>query len=43
MANMRIEIPAPCDYEAELANEKNDVVIVPAYDNKEREVEKDEK
>lgn len=43
MANMRIEIPAPCDYEAELARDENEVVIIKAYDNKEREVEKDEK
>ena len=44
MAEMKIQIPAPCDYEAELANEKNsDMVIIPAYDNRERHVERDEK
>ena len=36
MAKLKIEIPAPCNYEAQLAKEK-DCVVINAYDNKEKE------
>ena len=32
MAKLKIEIPAPCDYDAQLANGK-DCVVINAYDN----------
>ena len=36
MAQMRLKIPAPCNYNAALVNHENGVVIK-AYDNKEKE------
>ena len=39
MADLKIEIPAPCEYNDVLANKREDIVEIPAYDN--REIEKE--